>query len=119
MKRDVAKFDLPTHARQRYWMGVFLYMNLRIQDLANVLASRHGHLQVVPTETQITDRFKETLDVEHKSNQAPGTEISRQHHGPTTDDDQRNTDYTQQLNAGEKRSGEPRGREVGHEMGSI
>src|SRR5712691_2747760 len=110
MKRDVAKLDLPAHARQRHGMGVFLYMNLRIQDLKNVLASRHGHLQVVPAEPQVADGFKETLEVEYKGDHAASTEGPREHHGTTTDDDQRNTDNAQQLNAWEQRSREPGGR---------
>src|SRR5712691_2725346 len=110
MKRDVAKLDLPAHARQRHWKGVFLDMNLRIQDLDDMLTSRHGHLQVVPAEPQVADRFKETLDVEHKGDQAASTEGPREHHGTTTDNDQRNTYNAQQLNAGEKGGREPGGR---------
>src|SRR5262249_25048994 len=90
MKRDLAKIDFPAHARASHWMGVFLYLNLCIQDLDNVLASRHGHLQVVPAKSQVANGFKETLDVEYKGNQAASTEGPREHHGTTADDDQGN-----------------------------
>ena len=73
-------------------MRVVLDVHLCVQNLDDVLASRHGHLQVVPAEPQVADGFKETLEVEHKGDQAASTEGPREHHGATTDDDQRNTD---------------------------
>src|SRR5688572_19076624 len=100
-------------------MGVVLEMHLGIQELENVLASRHGHLQVIPAETQVADGFKKTLDVEDKGDQAPSAEVAREHHGTTTDDDERNAYHAQKLNTWQQRSGEPRGRQVGHEMGSV
>src|SRR5215470_9463584 len=86
MKRDMAKLDLPAHVSQGHWMRLFGHLNLRIQDLNKVLAGRHGHLQVVLTETQVTDGFKKTLDVQHKGYQAASAEVTCQHHGTTTDD---------------------------------
>src|SRR2546427_696388 len=59
-------------------MRVVLDVHLCVQNLDDVLASRHGHLQVGPAEAQVADGFEKTLDIQDKGNQTASAEVASQ-----------------------------------------
>jgi hypothetical protein len=84
-----------------------------------VLARSHGHLEIVPAEAEIANRFKKALNIQHKGHQATGTETPGQHHGAAKDHHQGNTQHTNQLDSRQEESRQARGREVGSKMCPI
>src|SRR5215467_9982553 len=99
MKRHMAELHCTVQARQGYWMRVVLDLHRGVQNLDDVLTSRHGHLQVVPAEAQVADGFEKTLDIQNKGDQTASAEVAGQDQRTTIDHHQRNPHNTEQLNA--------------------